>query len=111
MTVNINQMRLAWNLWAQPLVLMAASIIAQSVSAEIPPLLKALADVIDWVALLMFAAGLCLFVVSSWKLWAAARGTGEPCLNCGAPTRLVASGRYGAYRRCMACGRAERAHL
>lgn len=111
MAINFNQLRLAWNLWAQPLFLIAASVIAQSVSKEVPRVLRALAIVIDWAALLMFAAGLCLLTVSTWKLWSASRGRGASCPNCGAPTRYVGSGRYGPYRRCMACGNTERAEV
>lgn len=111
MTINFNELRLALNLWAQPLFLLAASLVAQLSSDDMPPMLKPLSVVVQWGALGLFAAGMGLLALSAWKLWSASRGRGAICFHCGAPTRFIASGRWGPYRRCMACGTAERADL
>lgn len=57
-----------------------------------------------WVTLAGFAAALLLVAVPTWGLWRWKRGKGPMCPRCDGPLGRETSGRFGPYRRCLACG-------
>ena len=56
-----------------------------------------------WVALAGFGAALVMIAAPTWRLWRWERGEGLICHRCGGPLGHEIDGRYGPYRRCLAC--------
>lgn len=67
------------------------------------PLLTGVAAYAPWVALAGFAAALLMVAAPTWRLWRWERGEGPAWHRCGGPLGHENDGRYGPYRRCMAC--------
>jgi len=62
------------------------------------------AETFNWVPSLLFAAALAHLTWSSWRLWRAHNGVGRLC-SCGGILGGEIDGRWGPYRKCLACGR------
>lgn len=56
-----------------------------------------------WVALAGFGVALAMVAAPTWRLWRWERGEGPMCRRCGGPMGHEIDGRYGPYRRCLAC--------
>ena len=67
------------------------------------PLLPGIAVCAPWVALVGFGAALMMVAAPTWRLWRWERGEGPMCHRCGGPLGHEIDGRYGLYRRCLAC--------
>lgn len=66
-------------------------------------MLAGVAGYAPWVALVGFGAALVMFAAPTWRLWRWERGEGPMCHRCGGPLGHEIDGRYGPYRRCLAC--------
>lgn len=54
----------------------------------------------------LMGIGLILGAINSYKLWQWTKGNYPDCCHvCGGMTNYHANGRYGAYFKCMACGK------
>lgn len=67
------------------------------------PLLAGVAGYAPWVTLIGFGAALVMFAAPTWRLCCWERGEGPMCQRCGGPLGHEIDGRYGRYRRCLAC--------
>ena len=67
------------------------------------PLLAGVASYAPWVALVGFGVALAMFAAPTWRLRRWERDEGAMCHRCGGPLGHEMDGRYGLYRRCLAC--------
>lgn len=67
------------------------------------PVFSGLAAWAPWVALAGFIVALLLIAAPIWRLWRWEQGEGPICHRCGGPLGHEINGRYGLYRRCLAC--------
>lgn len=104
--MNLNQVRLAFNLFFTPLALFSLAMITSSAidRFENHPMLLPLVVLIQWGSVGLFVAAGSTFGWGIWKISQAVRGVGELCYSCGMPTRFISPGRYSPHHRCMACG-------
>ena len=109
--MNINNIRLAFNLFFKPVVIFVlATITTLGIERlESQPMLRSLVPIIQWGASGLFVAATFILGWSIWKISQAVRGVGELCYGCGMPTRYLSPGKYSPYYRCMACGMNRRA--
>ncbi|WP_225765259.1 hypothetical protein [Stenotrophomonas sp. Marseille-Q4652] len=68
------------------------------------PYTAGLWDTLRWVPAAVFGVGLLLTAHAMYRLWRWQRGEGLLC-DCGGLLGHEIDGRYGLYRRCLACGR------
>lgn len=109
--MNINQIRLAINLFLAPLLFLILMMVTSSAMEhlESQTTLRSLVPLIQWGSFGLLVAALATLGRSIWKISQAMRGVGELCHSCGMPTRFVSPGRYSPHYRCMACGVNRRA--
>jgi hypothetical protein len=67
------------------------------------PVFYGLAGWAPWVALAGAITALLLIAASIWRMWRWEQGEGPTCRRCGGPLGREIDGRYGPYRRCLAC--------
>ena len=79
----------------------------QNVDAN--PFLGALAPGFAWLELLSLAAAAVLLLQATWRYAQWEKGNTVGCCRCGGLLGRIQKGRYGSFRRCLACGRTERA--
>lgn len=85
-------------------VAIAAFVIALMLNElQASPLLSGVAGYAPWVALVGFGAALVMIAAPIWRLWRWEQGEGPMCHRCGGPLGHEIDGRYGPYRRCLAC--------
>lgn len=68
------------------------------------PIFAGIAGFAPWVALGGFAAAVLLIAAPTWRLLCWEQGEGPMCHHCGGPLGHEIDGRYGPFRRCLACG-------
>lgn len=90
----------------------AAGMLALSFAVTLPatmlhasPLLAGIADLLHWASLACMAAAGLLWGASTYKLWRWERGQAVLTCDCGGLLGRERDGRYGIYRRCLACSR------
>lgn len=110
--MNINQIRLGFNLFFTPLLFFFLMIVTLSAmdSVESRPMLRTLLPLIQWIAFGLLAGTVATSAWGIWKVSQAMRGVGELCHGCWMPTRFISPGRYSPHYRCMACGTNRRAN-
>ncbi len=87
------------------LSLIAALVLTRALAAwHASPILSGMYSSVRWapIGLLVFAVAHAVWI--SFRLWKAGRGEGLLC-DCGGLLGIERNGRYGPYRRCLACGR------
>lgn len=67
------------------------------------PLLASVAGYAPWLAMVGLGAALAMFAALTWRLWRWKRDEGPMCHRCGGALGKEIEGRYGPYRRCLAC--------
>jgi hypothetical protein len=110
--MDFNQIRLAFNLFFKPVMLVLVSLFALNLIevAAMQPMLLPLTRIASYGIVGVLLLSGYLFVQSVWLLMNLVRGVGESCHNCGMPVRYVSPGRYGPYYKCLACGTNRRSH-
>jgi len=68
-------------------------------------LLAGLANSWRYAAFATLIASLCLVGYASFRLWRWSTGQARTCTNCDCLVGRERLGRYGAYRRCLGCGK------
>jgi hypothetical protein len=63
-----------------------------------------IADALSWGSLAVVGWGVLLLLAASYRLWRWQRGDCPAC-DCGGLLGRERDGRYGPYRKCLACGR------
>lgn len=58
-----------------------------------------------WLPALAIVASVILGLIATVRLWRWDRGQAEPTCECGGLLGRPRAGRYGTYRRCLACNR------
>lgn len=111
--MNINSIRLGFNLFAQPVLLLICSLCAQNFAGLLnaSPYLLVLTTFVDWGIKGALLISSFWILSSCWRLWGAFRGVGENCHACGMPTKLIDPGKYSPHYRCMACGLNRKAYF
>ena len=91
---------------APGMVLMVGALVMAVMLSGLPgsPVGDALFGAFEWGPRILFVAGLLLATYRAYRVWQASNGVGLMC-NCGGPLGGEIDGRYGAYRKCMGCGR------
>lgn len=86
------------------LVLVVAVVLSVMVSnlSEIP-MVAGLASEARWLPMVAVVVALGFFLSASYRLWRWDRGQGPICNDCGGVLGHEREGRYGTYRRCLAC--------
>ena len=72
-------------------------------SLQASPIFGGIASLAPWVALMGLGAAAWLLAVPAVRIWRWERGEGPGCHRCGGPLGREVHGRYGPYRRCLAC--------
>ena len=67
------------------------------------PVFAGVASYAPWVTLAGFAGALLLLAAPIWRIWRWEQGEDPMCHRCGGPPGHKIDGRYGPYRRCLAC--------
>lgn len=103
--MDLNRIRLAFNLLGPPLALLGASSLMRDMASHVQPGMLAVpaSTIVFLIAMAMelAAAGLVLHATFRTVQWR--RGRGQLCDTCFGPTRHK-EGRYGPYLKCLACG-------
>ena len=111
MSINLNHIRLFFNLYLGPFLLVVVGLFAMNAGTKMQPvaMFASLAPILGWAGLEAFAVAAVWSGWSAWLLRQASRGVGELCHCCGMPTRYISPGKYSPHYRCMACGVNRRA--
>lgn len=111
MSINLNHIRLFFNLYFGPLLLVVVGLFAMNAGTKMQSvaMFASFAPLLGWAGLGAFAVAAVWSGWSAWLLWQASRGVGELCHCCGMPTRYISPGKYSPHYRCMACGVNRRA--
>lgn len=109
--MSFSSIRLAFNLFFTPMILLILALIATSADDRLgsQPMLASLEALFHWGSVGLLGAAVGTLGWSIWRISQAMRGVGELCHNCGMPTRFISPGRYSPHYRCMACGTNRRA--
>jgi len=67
------------------------------------------AKALDVVGALLVLATAAAFGAATYRYWRWERGDSPDCMRCGGLLGRERSGRWGRYRKCLACGRNESA--
>lgn len=102
--------RLEWSFLSRCIlgVLVAASglfVAFQLKGLEESRVLAGMAGLAPWAAGAGLVTGVLLIAESGWRLLRWEHGGGPVCRYCGGPLGVEREGRYGPFRRCVACDR------
>lgn len=92
---------------APGLLLMFGALIAQVIANRFAttPLLAGVQQGVQLLSLGMMAVGSIWMLYGGWRMWRWGSGAVSTECQCGGLLGRERSGRYGAYRRCLACSR------
>lgn len=93
---------------------LALALVAMAVATEFAlgrlsdaPLFGAIAASIAWIPAGLCLAGAFAMLVALRRYWRWERGAAPTCSHCDGMLGFERNGRYGPYRRCLACGKNE----
>lgn len=86
-------------------MLMVGALVAQVIANRFGAtmLLLAMQKPIQLVSLILMAGGSISVFWAGWRMWRRESGAASMVCQCGGLLGRERSGRYGAYRRCLAC--------
>ena len=84
-------------------------VIVQSFGGHI--MLTSLAKSLSLVEALLLVSTVLALAVAAYRYWRWGRGDSQNCMRCGGLLGFERSGRWGSYRKCLACGRNESAKI
>ena len=92
--------------YAPSVALMVGGVLVGAVHINLAKhaMLAGIAELFGWVPGLLFAAALGHVAWTSWRLWRAQNVEGLLC-GCGGLLGSEIDGRFGPYRKCLACSR------
>ena len=108
--MNVGTARTLTLLYAPALLWAAAALTVDVVSHRIGsgPFTVVLAPGLVWAELLALAALAFVLITATWRYAQWEKGDAPACGRCGGLLGREQRGRYGPFRRCLACGGAER---
>lgn len=98
---------MAIRMYAPAFGLLAASMLATFAIEGIrqSALLAGVYQAAQWLPLIGFGVGALWMLITSFRLWRWNRGESTDVCECGGLLGRERDGRYGAYRKCLACTR------
>lgn len=96
----------AW-MYVRALGLLAASMLASFAveGLQQSTLLADMYQTAQWLPVIGFCVGALWMLITSFRLWRWNRGESADVCECGGLLGRERDGRYGAYRKCLACSR------